>query len=187
MTEVFTENILAWACVAVAALVVGAAVAKGTNRRSAFVAGACVACVALVAGILCVRFVQTDAKRVKSVVAEIASAVAKNDADAVCANISDSAPNLEMLAKATLKLADVERTKVSNLQILEINRATSPPRAKVALRASASGKSRGIEYPFTVVVDFPEIEFRLEPDGKWRVVAFQYRPFGRGEERFDAR
>ena len=174
--NVFMNNILVWALIATGLVLVGYAFAKGTNKTTFLWQGVITGVLAVIVGIVCVYFVQTEEKQVRATIYAIAEAAERNDPDAVIALLSRDAQKttnptgVKGIVKWAFKLATVEKTKVTNFKILELNLATSPPRAKVSLRASAQGKSQGTDaYPFFTIVEFPMIELRKEQDGVWRV------------------
>lgn len=169
--NVFMNNIVVWALIATGLVLTGGAFAKGTNKNAFLWQGLVAGVVALLVGVVCVYFVQTEEKKTRATIYAIADAFERNDADAVCALLSRDSTKVKPLARSYLEnLATVEKTKVTDFQVLEINKTTSPPRARVSIHATASGKARGIDsYPFFVSVDFPMIELRKEQDGVWRV------------------
>ncbi|MDO5308839.1 MAG: hypothetical protein Q4G03_05035 [Planctomycetia bacterium] len=170
MTELFTENYLAWIAIAAVCVLIGHAVFTGTSKRVFFFAGFGACVLALAIGAYLVFFLQTDSKLVRKTIYDLADAVEHNDVERVVEMVSATATRTRRIARVQMALADVEHTKVTDLHVDEINRLTSPPRARVHFRASASGKATGIDsYPFTVLIEFTAVELRLEPDGHWRV------------------
>jgi len=169
-SALLTESLLFWAVVAASCAFCGFALATGLAKRQYAVGGACVAFGLLALGIVLVFFVDTDAKSVRRSIDGLADAVARNDVEGVLALVSPDAERTRGLASSHMKLANIERAKVSDYKLLEITRATSPPRARVSLRGVVSGKSSSFDaYPFTIIVDFTQVELRLGQDGVWRV------------------
>ena len=174
--SILTESFVAWIIVAVALLGIGVSFYKWLNKPAFLWGGLGGAVLALALGAVCVFFVQTDAKRVKQTVFDMAAAVERNDVEATCSYLAESATQVERLARTNMALAKIERVKVSDYELVELNRFTSPPKAIVSCRATASGVSSnsaifgaGSQVPFTVYLIFTAIELRKEADGQWRV------------------
>ena len=167
---IFTENIFVWMIVAFALVFTGYAIAKGTNKIAWLWSGVGAGALAIVLGVVFVYFVQTDAKRVRRTITELSLAVRSNDVDKVCSFVAKSAERTKRNARVSMAMATIDATKITSYKLEELNRSTSPPRARVSFRATVSGKSQFVDaYPFTVVVDFTVVELRLEKDGVWRV------------------
>lgn len=182
MTHALTTNLLVWLFIAAALGITGYSVSAGTGKRFWLAAGVAGALAAIAAGVVCVFFVQTDEKRVRRAIMECAAALQAKDLDRAFQHISPNAEHIRRLAEANLGyVLEFDKIKISSFQVTEINKMSSPPRARCAFRAAANGKRSG-EYsgPFTVLLDFQQVELRQEADGVWRIddnVEFQYPKF----------
>ena len=173
---ILTESLIAWIVIAVAIAGIGVSFYKGLNKIAFLWGGLVGAVLALALGVVCVFFVQTDAKAVKQTILDLATAVRNNDVEAVCSFIASTATRTERNARFSMGLAKIERTKITDYRLIELNQYTSPPKAIIACRATVSGTSShsatfgdGANVPFTVIVAFTSVELRKEEDGKWRV------------------
>lgn len=174
--SILTESFVAWIIVAVALLGIGVSFYKGLNKPTFLWGGLGGAVLALALGVACVFFVQTDAKRVKQTIFDLAAAVQSNDVEAVCSFLAENANRTERNARFNMGLARIDRVKISEYRLVELNRYTFPQKAIVACRATVSGVSahsatfgEGAQVPFTVFVVFTSVELRKEGDDKWRV------------------
>lgn len=165
-----TENVFFWGvCVAFAA---GFSLALwlGTRRKTALILGLAVVLTTSILGAVCLFYVETDRKAVRRTVLALGEAVGQDDVDATLSLVSPTALKTRLKARAHMALAEIEWAKVRDLEIVEINRHMSPPRAVVRFRGSVGGRVVGFDSAkFTVVVDFSEVELREEEPGVWRV------------------
>ncbi len=170
MIALFTESFLFWLlCVGFAAGFTFA-LWVGTRRKSMLILGLSATLATTFLGAFCLCCVETDRKAVRRTVEALAAAVDADDVDATLALVSPTALKTRFKARAHMGLARIEWAKVRDLEIVEINRYTSPPRALVRFRGSVGGRVSGFDASrFTVVVDFSEVELREEEPGVWRV------------------
>lgn len=170
MIALFTESLLFWLlCVGFAAGF-GFALWLGTRRKRTLILGLGATLATACLGAFCLCCVETDRKAVRRTIDALAVAVDADDVDATLALVSPTAFKTRLKARAHMGLARIEWAKVRDLEIVEINRYTSPPRAVVRFRGSVGGRVAGFDSArFTVVVDFSEVELREEEPGVWRV------------------
>ncbi len=170
MIALLTESVFFWSvCVAFAA---GFTLATwlGTRRKASLFIGLAATFATAALGAVCLFCVETDRKAVRRTVLALAEAVGRDDVDATLSLVSPSALKTRLKARTHMALAEIERAKVRDLEIVEINRFTSPPRAVVRFRGSVGGRVLGFDAAkFAVVVDFSEVELREEEPGVWRV------------------
>lgn len=176
--HLLTTNLLPWLLAAGCCVGVGYALMTGANKKIFFALGVVGGIAAVVLGIVFVFFVQTDEKQIRRTLEEIKTAVVDGDVDRALEFVEQDAKQIRAVADAYLSRVRVDKAKISNFRIEEINRLASPPRARVAFRVGASGDTSG-EWggAFTTLVDFDLVELRLDPDGVWRVTnAVQFQP-----------
>ena len=181
--HLLTTNLLVWLLIAVAFVVVGYAFTAGTTKKIFMKLGIVAALATIVVGVVCVYFVQTDEKRIRRTIDEIRVAVIAGDVEDALRHVEADAMKVRVAASMYVdpQSVNVERITVSTFKLNELNRMSSPPRARVSFRASASGVATG-EWggPFTTLVDFDLVELRLESDGMWRVTDNVHFGFPRG-------
>lgn len=170
MLALLTESVFFWSvCVAFAAIF-SFVLGKATNHKSLLFLGLTATLATALLGAFCVFCVETDRKAVRRTVLALGEAVGQDDVDATLNFVSPTALKTRLKARAHMALAEIEWAKVRDLEIVEINRYTSPPRALVRFRGSVGGRVVGFDSAkFTVVVDFSEVELREEEPGVWRV------------------
>lgn len=170
MLAPLTESVFFWSvCVAFAA---GFTLATwlGTRRKSLLFFGLTLTLITATFGAICLFYVETDRKAVRRTVLALADAVGRDDVDATLSLVSSSALKTRFKARTHMALAEIEWAKVRDLEIVEINRYTSPPRAVVRFRGSVGGSVLSFDSAkFTVLVNFSEVELREEEPGVWRV------------------
>ncbi|MDO5552310.1 MAG: hypothetical protein Q4G68_00985 [Planctomycetia bacterium] len=113
--------------------------------------------------------VQTDRKQVRTTIAQLAEAIAANDVNKVLTFVDEDAYDTMEKAKSHMGTATIEWAKVRDFRVVNINYFTPEPLAIVSFRGSVGGKAKGLDVPFTVVVQFTEVELIKNADGKWRV------------------
>lgn len=170
--HLLTTNLLAWLFIAAAFVATGYALTTGTTKKIFMKLGIVAALATIVAGVVCVYFVQTDEKRIRRTIEEMRVAIIAGDINKVLSFVEEDALKVRVAANVYVDpgKAQIKNIKVSDFKVNELNRMSSPPRARVSFRASASGVATG-EWggPFTTLVDFDLVELRLESDGVWRV------------------
>ncbi|MBQ9813163.1 MAG: hypothetical protein IJM54_07595 [Thermoguttaceae bacterium] len=167
MSNIFLESLLFWLVTGTSLFVVGYAIAQGTGKRSFALFGLVAAVLTIVLGICLVFFVDTDSKSIRRTIHAMENAVLNNDSDAALQYVAKNSVLVRKLFEDSMSSVTIERAKVSDLRITEINKTTSPPRATVAFRGMAAGKGHD-GYPFTGIDNF-SVELRQEQDGVWRV------------------
>lgn len=168
MQSILLESFLFWLVVGTCLFVSSYAIAQGTGKRLWIVLGLASGLAVVALGAVLVFAVDTDAKAIRRTIRTIETAVRNNDVPTVLANLSSNAEPLKKLVNSQLPDVKIERAKVSELKIDEINKTTSPPRAKVSFRGMIAGvDSTGT--PFSALERFNMVELRQEQDGVWRV------------------
>ena len=169
--RLFTLYYPVWIVVAAAIFAVGYAVATGTNKKAFLFSGIGGAVAALLLGVFCVYFMPTDEKAARKTINEIKKAVMANDLGGTLAYVDDDATKTRALARTYVGNVQFRGIKITNFKVDEINRLTSPARARVSFRVGASGtySSEWGAASFSTLVDFSVVELRLGSDGIWRV------------------
>lgn len=167
-----TNNLLIWVFMATGCVVAGFAVSKGTTKRVYFLSGIGAGIVVLAIGIWSVFFLMTDEKRIRGVIESAAQAFEENDVEKGIGYFSQEARRVGNLARRHMADVELERVKISNFQIEEINRYKSPPAAIATFRCAVHGKNMNRYWgsgPFTALVDFTSVELREEAPGEWKI------------------
>ncbi|MGI6400512.1 MAG: hypothetical protein ACOX0A_00050 [Thermoguttaceae bacterium] len=169
--NLLTTNFLVWLLIATALGFTGYAVATGTNKRVYMKVGIGTAILTILIGALCVYVVRTDEKDIRSSLRRLAAAARENDREKFLSYVEPNAETVINTVNMYFSKVTIESVKISNFKILEVNRLTSPPRARISFRGSASGFSSPPwdSGKFLVLVDFNSVEMRLNGDGKWLV------------------
>lgn len=170
MPNLFFESFVLWIAIAVGLVVVGWALAQGTTKRSFAIAGFGVGLAALALGAILVFVVDTDPKSIRRTIRAMESAAERNDADGVLQYVSKNASVTRRFVNKEMRAVRIDMVKASGVKIDELNKTTSPARARVSLRIAVQGQGRDWgEYPFSTLVEVDMVELRQEPDGVWRV------------------
>jgi len=122
-------------------------------------------------GVLLERLVVTERKRIEATLDGAAAAVEANDLNLVNMYIADDAADPRALARWALSQVKFTRAKISRLDIT-INRRTTPPTAKAAIRGYVSFKDRKGEYPYENHPLKGTVELRQGPD-RWLVTGYK--------------
>ncbi|MCF0234618.1 MAG: hypothetical protein HUK22_06525 [Thermoguttaceae bacterium] len=168
MPDFLFESVAFWGATAACAVVGGYVVGTGVGKRWPLFAGVALGMALAALGSALVFGVQTDRKAARRTIEELADRIAANDLQGVLGLVSEDAPRARGLAIRHLSYVQIEWTKIREFEILEINRHKSPPKARVAFRGTVSGRTSDLDAPFTVIINFREVELRLE-NGVWRV------------------
>lgn len=168
MIDLLLESYLTWLVIGVLFLIVGYALTVGLSRKIFFLSGASLAILAFALGAVLVFCVDSDRKSIKRTIFTIEKAVRENDAETTVSYLASNSIALRKLVEYGMRRATIERANVSAFKIDEINKTTSPPRAKVSFRGVVVGKTDG-GYDFVEVERFDVLELRQEQDGVWRV------------------
>ena len=163
-----TNNFFIWVFMATACVVAGFALSKGTTKRVYFFSGIGAGIVVLAVGIWSVFFLTTDEKRIRATVESAAQAFEENDVEKGVGYFSQEARMMRQQAWKHMSSAELERVKISNFQVEEINRYKSP-RAAIA-----SGRSRVWPFPtplpFRLKIELSDVALERESDGEWRAL-----------------
>lgn len=134
---------------------------------------AIIAAVCLVAGLVALeRFVITPEEAVRATLYRIARDAQNNDIEAVVAQISNRAPEMQQQARTMLKPWKLEEVKVKQIDDLTVKPDGRPPVASAVVRVLAVGGDRlGTLQHQRAVRDF-RVDF-VEEEGLWRVRGFE--------------
>lgn len=167
-----TNNFFIWVFMATACGVAGFALSKGTTKRVYFFSGIGAGIVVLAVGIWSVFFLTTDEKRIRATVESAAQAFEENDVEKGLGYFSQEARMMRQQAWKHMSSAELERVKISNFQVEEINRYKSPRAAIASFRCAVRGKCANQYWgagPFTTLIDFTSVELREETPGEWKI------------------
>ena len=168
LSSLFFESFLFWIVVGTCLFIVGYAFSQGLGQRKYAFAGLALGLAFVGIGAFLVFAVKTDPKSIRKTIFAVEKAVENNDSDELEKYIAKDAVFVRRAATNNLTNVHIEKAKISNLKIDEINLSTSPPKAFVSLRGMAQGKD-AYGYPFVVLVQFNVVELRKEQDGVWRL------------------
>jgi hypothetical protein len=121
-------------------------------------------------GLLVERFVVTDRKAVIHTLDACVAAVEANDINRLLTYISPSAQQTQADARWVLGRFEVNRARVSGLEIT-INRLTNPPTANAKFQAVGQGRDRRGEIPYQGFAENVTVELRQE-GGHWLVAGY---------------
>ena len=167
-----TNNLSIWVFMATACVVAGFALSQGTTKRVYFLSGIGAGFVVLALGIWSVFFLMTDEKRIRAVVESAAQAFEANDVEKGLGYFSQEARLISKEARSHMSSVELERVKISNFQVEEINRYKSPRAAIASFRCAVRGKCSNQYWgsgPFTTLIDFTSVELRQEARGEWKI------------------
>lgn len=167
-----TNNLLIWVFMATACVVAGFALSKGSTKRVFSFSGIGAGIVVLAVGIWSVFFLMTDEKRIRAVVESAAQAFEENDVEKGLGYFSQEARLITKEARRHMSSVELERVKVANFQVEEINNYKSPRAAIASFCCAVRGKCSNQYWgagPFTTLIDFTSVELREEAPGEWKI------------------
>ena len=147
-----------------------------SNRKEfLYVLGAVVAFTVI--ALVVERLVVTDAEAIRSTLNEIARDVQSNDHQRLVEHISQANPSLAQEAAAVMPNYKFTECRVTKIHGTDVDASSEPRSAKVQFNVLVAGSFRqgGMEASGTYG-RWVELHMVKEPDGRWRVQAYDHRP-----------